>query len=390
MARPSPPEHDILRAFVRTALGEPATVAPATLRAADPQRLADLAGLHGVARALAGAIDTTAAPELAAALHVAAHGETLYTLIARAELPDLDARLADAGIPAVALKGAALHLLGHHDRPVADIDLLVRHADLAAAGGVLEAAGYWRDDPVVRLDWAEALGPTADYVSNTAAPVRVELHTLLSLDAGWNAPYVGPRLADGLRRATEGVWATAIATPGWRALRVPAPDVMLFHTLEHMAARHLFFRLRWALDARLLAAPEHWPGVARLARQTGAAAPIALAIRLCRAVVALPAPAGLARELWREGGAAERLVLGRYGGIVRRDLTRAYDEDWSRLYQAARVSAGRGLPGLRALLIPPADFVTTRHGADGPVAPWRARLTRARWMVARAGQLLRA
>ena len=50
-----------------------------------------------------------------------------------------------AGVPVVALKGAALHALGLYragDRPMADLDLLVREEDVDLTSGLLEALGY--------------------------------------------------------------------------------------------------------------------------------------------------------------------------------------------------------------------------------------------------------
>ena len=57
----------------------------------------------------------------------------------------IDSRARDAGLAAVALKGAALQAMGLYaagERPMADIDLLVQSADLAAAARVLTALGY--------------------------------------------------------------------------------------------------------------------------------------------------------------------------------------------------------------------------------------------------------
>ena len=87
----------------------------------------------------------------------------------------------EAGIPMVALKGAALHEMGIYragDRPMADLDLLVEEPDMAGATELLEALGFrtelnfWKN----RIFTAEGaargggLGEHCDY------PIKVELH----------------------------------------------------------------------------------------------------------------------------------------------------------------------------------------------------------------------
>ena len=86
-----------------------------------------------------------------------------------------------AGIAAVALKGAALYQLGLYpagERPMGDIDLLVREADLTAAGRALRALGYvpghasWRHQTLEpeRVDGAGGFGEHIDH------PLKIELH----------------------------------------------------------------------------------------------------------------------------------------------------------------------------------------------------------------------
>jgi hypothetical protein len=60
-------------------------------------------------------------------------------------LEDIDRRACRAGIPALALKGAALHAAGVYragDRPMADVDLLVRPGDSADFVTLLQSMGY--------------------------------------------------------------------------------------------------------------------------------------------------------------------------------------------------------------------------------------------------------
>jgi Uncharacterised nucleotidyltransferase len=87
----------------------------------------------------------------------------------------------EAGIPMVALKGAALHEMGIYragDRPMADLDLLVEEPDMAGATKLLEAQGFrteldfWKNRIFIAAGAARSggLGEHCDY------PIKVELH----------------------------------------------------------------------------------------------------------------------------------------------------------------------------------------------------------------------
>jgi hypothetical protein len=79
------------------------------------------------------------------------HIETLSTL--------LGDRAREAGIPLVALKGAALHALGLYapgERPMTDLDFLVEEPDLAAATRLLEDRSHSKDQlpgNQIRVQW---------------------------------------------------------------------------------------------------------------------------------------------------------------------------------------------------------------------------------------------
>ncbi|MDB6082637.1 MAG: hypothetical protein JWN43_518 [Gammaproteobacteria bacterium] len=96
-------------------------------------------------------------------------------------LASLDGRARENGIAAVALKGAALHASGLYvagERPMADIDLLVRPADATATARMLDSLGFretsasWKErvfTPVGNYAFA-ALGEHAD------SHIKMELH----------------------------------------------------------------------------------------------------------------------------------------------------------------------------------------------------------------------
>ena len=140
------------------------------------------AAIHGVGPLLAGSLRWRGPPGWHAFLEdQRAQTEKRYRRIeALAKLIDQHAR--EAGIPMVALKGAALHEMGIYragERPMADLDLLVEEPDMAAATKLLEARGFhvelsfWKNR-VFKAEGETAsgggLGERCDY------PVKVELH----------------------------------------------------------------------------------------------------------------------------------------------------------------------------------------------------------------------
>ena len=95
-----------------------------------------------------------------------------------------------AGLSMVALKGAELHAIGIYvpgERPMADIDLLVRPADIPAATALIESLGYagceesWKERLFVPLSGStsNALGENADN------PIKIELHRHLIERLPW-------------------------------------------------------------------------------------------------------------------------------------------------------------------------------------------------------------
>jgi hypothetical protein len=101
-------------------------------------------------------------------------------------LTEVNSRARRAGITLVALKGAALHAIGVYragERPMGDIDLLVRETDADTAGRVIMELGYskafitWRHQvfaPNVASEWSGGLG------ENVANPIKIELHTRIA------------------------------------------------------------------------------------------------------------------------------------------------------------------------------------------------------------------
>lgn len=96
-------------------------------------------------------------------------------------LQRIDQCAREAGIAAVALKGAALHAMNLYavgDRPMADIDLLVRPADAGRAAGMLESLGYceaeksWKERVFNPVD-NRAANDLGEHCDNN---IKIELH----------------------------------------------------------------------------------------------------------------------------------------------------------------------------------------------------------------------
>jgi len=109
--------------------------------------------------------------------HVAERHLRIEALLRR-----IDAEFRAAGVPVLALKGAALHGLGLYapgDRPMADIDLLVRAGDADRAAGLLCGLGYteafaqWKH----RAFKPAASSAVAGLGEHRDTAVNIELHT---------------------------------------------------------------------------------------------------------------------------------------------------------------------------------------------------------------------
>jgi hypothetical protein len=109
--------------------------------------------------------------------HVERRHQRIATLLER-----LDAGARDVGLAMVALKGSALHAMGLYvpgERPMADIDLLVREGDAELAIALLQEVGYeqsfvvWKHR-VLKPSVGE---PHAGLGEHCDTPINIELHS---------------------------------------------------------------------------------------------------------------------------------------------------------------------------------------------------------------------
>ncbi|MCH7841037.1 MAG: nucleotidyltransferase family protein [Planctomycetes bacterium] len=94
-------------------------------------------------------------------------------------LERIAARFHEAGVPLMVLKGAALNLAIYDepsDRPMDDIDLLVRPRDHDRAAVLLEQLGCLRGGHLVRDDFFPRFHYESDHTAGTIDPVKIDLH----------------------------------------------------------------------------------------------------------------------------------------------------------------------------------------------------------------------
>ncbi|MHC5115219.1 MAG: nucleotidyltransferase family protein, partial [Planctomycetota bacterium] len=84
-----------------------------------------------------------------------------------------------AGIPVMALTGAALNLTVYDrpsDRPMSDLDLLVRVEDLERVHAVFESLGLLRSPSQLREDFFPRFHDRIQYTAGSMSPVTIDLH----------------------------------------------------------------------------------------------------------------------------------------------------------------------------------------------------------------------
>jgi hypothetical protein len=105
-------------------------------------------------------------------------------------LDSIDRKTREAGVAATALKGSALHQLGVYeagDRPMADVDLLVRPADAQRTAALLESLGFhqtvetWKERVFTPIDDSAA----ADLGEHAANDLKIELHERICERLPW-------------------------------------------------------------------------------------------------------------------------------------------------------------------------------------------------------------
>jgi hypothetical protein len=229
-------------------------------------------------------------------LRAAALRDRTATLQLVALLASVTARLAEAGVEAISIKGPTLGMLAFGDaslRQSRDLDVLIAPEQLPAALDALSAADF----RVVQL----AGGTDADRVARWMGMMKdlslVHLPTGALVELHWrlaNNPHLLPLSVAQSRQAVD-IGAARLGTLG-------ADDLLLYLCVH--GARHGWFRLKWLADVHALLAAAGPGGAERFharAASAGLAAPAGQMLELLREVYGLPVPPALepALKRWR-------------------------------------------------------------------------------------------
>lgn len=228
--------------------GTPAALPPPDLSPDEWEELLPLARKNGVSGLLYRAIETLprndVPPPVRAALRDVYLSNNLSQLLALDELGTLLDEFAQANIPMIVLKGAALAPTLYPDaalRPFGDLDLLVHEGDEGRAAEILFARGY---QGVVQMGEGtdSELWGQQTFVRGGAHPARIELHRHLFVQSYY-------------RRRSRLDWFWAHRTPfrvqGRTAFMLDA-SAQLLHLAAHSALHHQDSRLIWSYDLALL------------------------------------------------------------------------------------------------------------------------------------------
>jgi len=209
-------------------------------------------------------------------------------------------RFNEAGLPLMALKGAALNLTLYrqpHERPMNDLDLMVHERDLPRARELLAEIGARPGEPLVRAYFFPRYYYETEYTAGDLFPVRIDLHVrpLRPLRYGRLLP-------------SEAFWrrARSIAV-GDATVLIPGDEDMLIHLAAH-AAVHGCVDGKWREDIRKLIDERgksiDWDRMSAKAERWGLSLPVRETLEHFYEQAALPARVllklGRVRVNWRD------------------------------------------------------------------------------------------
>jgi len=362
LTRASPAEADLLRACLR-ARREPAQAEalPALLRDLDLRSLAAVVGeerlaplLHRSPLPALGPLP----PAVAASLEQSYRANALRNLLLLRELRGCLDDLARAGIEAIVLKGAALAEGVYRNpalRPMGDLDLLVRRAEVEPARRVLAARGF-------ELGRAETHpGALVEHENEILLwkPGRVRV----DLDLHWSlidSPFHQQRTPE------EWFWQTARAAAiGGAPARVLGAEALVLHLCAHLALHHGGTGLLWWNDiAEVLAAEGadlDWGELAARAQDFGLLLPVRQVLAALAVEWGAPVPAAALRDLEERQPSrqeARAIALLQNPGSAGRRF-------WSDL--AAMPSWRQRLRYARTHVLPSPEYMRRRYGVRHPL-----------------------
>jgi hypothetical protein len=231
------------------------------------------------------------------ALRQSYHLTALRNLLLLRELATCLRELAAATVPVLVLKGAALTETVYRNvslRPMGDVDLLVRRADLATTRRVLEGLGY-------ALEHTETYpGALAEYENELVLwkparfPVFVDVHWSL-----FDSPYYQARIA------MDWFWDTARpASINGVSTLVLGPAALLIHLCGHLALHHAITGVLWWHDvAEVLHCCRDdidWPVLLSRTQQYGLVLPVRTVLTQVAEGWGAPIPSDVLRALYAQ------------------------------------------------------------------------------------------
>ncbi len=204
-------------------------------------------------------------------------------------------------IRVMALKGLALARRYYHDvalRPMTDMDLLVRQADVPRAVATLRRLGYRA---------ADGMGSPFGFYSLTSAVVVYARPRSLSIELHWE---LFGRTVYRRSLPAAAVWTRALEISIFdQSVRYLHPRDELWYLCIHAAIEHRLERLIWLVDIAELveSLPSDWDWQ-RFTQETVAARvalPVAAALAYCCAYLRLSAPTDALERLYEAADAPE-------------------------------------------------------------------------------------
>ncbi len=211
-----------------------------------------------------------------------------------------------AGIPLMALKGAALNMTIYDrldERPMSDLDLLIRPEHVEVAFALLESAGCLRGQSLVREDFFPRFHYETEFNAGHIFHMRIDLHVRPFRPLRW-----------GRLNPTEAMWARAEPMQIGRAqVLIPSVEDMLVHLAAH-SALHGNCRPMWLADIKRWADARRseicWEQFLIAVRAGGLALPVREAIEAAEHGLGEVCPPSIRRRLARIGvGWRDRLAL---------------------------------------------------------------------------------
>ena len=226
-------------------------------------------------------------------------------------LIELLGAFAEAGIPVILLKGAAMAWSTYRsfsERPMSDLDVLIDHASVAKAIAVATSNGWSRRFAAQfdsLYDSMHHLPPLID-VRAPAMAVKLELHTEL-IPPESNPFAFSASLVRQEAEAAAGASGTAA---------VPRLDHRLIHCCVHFAWSHQMRSGSWKVFRDVAAIVQDrsfdWPTFLMAARQSRASACCYWTLRLARVLAYAPIPDDVLDQLRPALPAPLRLALERH------------------------------------------------------------------------------